>query len=444
MPERAQPAVAGGIATSNSPPLGLPLGFFLAGALAFVAINALLVFDGGNLLTYSLLPVDLSLTHLVTLGWVTMVMMGALYQLTPVIFQTKLHSVRLGRWQFGIYLVGVVGLVSSFRWLWTPGLAIFGSAVLLSVALFLYNMARTLWRPPAWTVVGWYLAHSLGYLGMTVISGLTFAFDLHFHWFPIPRYVLAAHVDLGLIGWFTLTLMGVSYQLVPMFALVHGHGVRLACWILRILNLGVFLLFLALLFNLPQPVTFLALSFIAFGIVAYAFDVYRMFQLRRRRILDLTQWHTITSTVCLLFALLALVRIAFGSLGGLSAQTQWYLATAYLALAGWVSFAIMGQYYKILPFLIWNHRYSERVGREPVPLLRDLYSERRAHSAFLLYLLGFIGVVGGLLFGAAQVVRLSALLTLTGSAGFAWTLVEVLRPRAAQTRPAGIGRLPAP
>ena len=433
---RSEPATAGSIAAGNSPPLGLPLGFFLAGPLAFVAINALLVFDGGNLLTYYLLPVDLSLTHLVTLGWVTMVMMGALYQLTPVIFQTRLHSARLGRWQFGFYLIGVAGLVTSFRWLWAPGLAIFGSAVVLAVALFLYNMARTLWRPPAWTVVGWYLAHSLSYLGMTVISGLTFALDLRFHWFPIPQHVLAAHVDLGLIGWFTLTLMGVGYQLVPMFGLVHGHSLRLARWILRALNLGILLLFISLLLEWPRPVALLSVGMTGLGVAAYAFDVYRMFRRRRRRVLDLTQWHTILSTLCLLAAMLAVVRIASGNLGGLSAQTHWYLGTAYLALAGWVSFAIMGQYYKILPFLIWNHRYAAQAGREPVPLLRDLYSGARARVAFLLYLAGFVGVATSLLLGASLLVRLSALLTLGGSLGFAWTLVEVLRPRSIRVAPA--------
>ena len=431
----SNPAAAGGIATGNSPPLGLPLGFFLVGPLAFVAINALLVFDGGQLLSYYLLPADLSLTHLVTLGWVTMVMMGALYQLVPVIFQTRLHSARLGRWQFALYVFGVAGLVTSFHWLWTPGLAVFGSVVVLAVAFFLYNMARTLWRPPAWTVVGWYLAHSLSYLGMTVISGLTFALDLRFNWFPIPEHVLAAHVDLGLIGWFTLTLMGVSYQLVPMFGLVHGHSFRLARWILRVLNPGIFLLFISLLLDWPRPVALLSVGMIGIGVTAYAFDVCRMFRRRRRRLLDLTQWHTIPSTLCLLAAMLALGRIALGGLGGLSAQTHWYLGTAYLALGGWVSFAIMGQYYKILPFLVWNHRYAPLAGREPVPLLRDLYSGARAWAAFLGYLMGFIGVAAGLLLGTAPLLRLSALLTLAGSLGFAWTLVEVLRPRSPREAP---------
>ena len=35
--------------------------------------------------------------------------------------------------------------------------------------------------------------------------------------------MLAAHVQLGLAGWLSLTLMGVSYKLTAMFSLAHGH-----------------------------------------------------------------------------------------------------------------------------------------------------------------------------------------------------------------------------
>lgn len=417
------------LGTSNSPPLKVPLPFFIAGALAFVLVNLTLVLDGNRLLEYYLLPDDLALNHLVVLGWLTMVMMGAIYQLAPVVFQTRLHAQRLAVWQFWLYLAGVAGLVLSFRSLWTPGLAAFGSTVLVAVSFFLYLMVRTLWRPPAWPVTGHYVAHSLSYLGMTVLSGLTFALDLHFHWFPIPQHVLAAHIDLGLIGWFTLTLMGVSYQLLPMFALVHGHSLHLARWVLRCVNVGVILLFFSLLLDLPRPIFLASVAALAAGILTYVFDVYRMFRLRRRRIIDLTQQHTICSTLCLLAALAVGVRLALFNPDGVSAQTAGYLGLAYLTLAGWLSFAIMGQLYKILPFLVWLHRYSERVGREPVPLLRDLYSERRARIAFWVYVTGFLIVTASLFAANATGIRLGGLLTLAGSAGFAWTFVEVLRPR---------------
>jgi hypothetical protein len=421
--------VTAGIATVNGPPLSLPLGYFVAGAIAFVAVNLALLLDAPTVLTYYLLPDDLALTHLATLGWVTMTIMGALCQLVPVIFQTRLAHPRLLHWQFWLYLAGVTGLILSFRALWTPGLAVFGSLVLLAVLVFLYVMARTLWRPPAWPLTGHYLAHSLGYLGITVLSGITFALDLHFRWFAIPRHILAAHVDLGLAGWFTLTLMGVNYQLLPMFALVHGHSLRLGRWVLRVCNLGVSCLFIALLFDLARPLVLAAALTLTAGIIAYVADVYRMFRLRRRRTVDLSQQHTVISTVCLLIAVVVGLRIAFAGPADFSNQTHWYLALVYVVIGGWISPAIMGQLYKILPFLVWQHRYSDRAGREPVPLLRDLYSERRARLVFACYLSGFVVVTLALLAGSDAALRAGAALTSAGSLGFAWTFVEVLRPR---------------
>jgi hypothetical protein len=425
--------------TANSPRLRLPLGFFVAGPLALVLLQLVLALDGGRLLQHYLLPADLSETHLATLGWVTMMMIGALYQLAPVVFQTRLHSERLGLVQFWLYLGGVAGLVLSFRRMWTPGLGIFGTLVVLAVALFLYDAGRTLHGSRVRSLTGSYLLHALACLGLTVIAGLTLALDLHFHWFAIPRHALAAHVHLAAVGWLGLTLIGTSYQLMPMFALVHGHGTRLARTILWTLTGGLAALFFSLLLALPRPLFLGAAVVVAGALLAYAYDVYRMFRLRRRRALDLTQQHTIVSTTSLVLAVGVGLYIAFVDPRG-AAQTRWYLAYAELALGGWLTLAIMGQYYKILPFLVWHHRYSARMGREPVPLLRDLYQPRRAQIAFYCYLAGYALTTVGFLAGSAAAVRGGGVLGLSGSAAFAWTLVEVLGPHRPPARVPLVGR----
>lgn len=426
---------AGGIATANSPPLALPLPFFIAGPLALVLLWAGVALGGDRLLDFYLFPSDLAATHLAVLGWLTMVICGALYQLSPVVFRTRLYSERLGRWQFPLYVVGVAGLVLSFKLMWTPGLPIFGSIVVLSLLLFLYNIGRTLLRRGAWSITGQYLLHAFACLAITISVGLTFAANLHFRWFAVPQHALAAHVHLGVAGWFGLTLMGVTYQLFPMFALVHGHGLRLAWAVLWVTTAGVGLLFVALLLGLPRSVVLAAALLLAAGEIGWIIDVWRMFRLRRRRTLDLTQQHTIASTAALALCVAVGLRLVVAGPAGTQAQTRWYLAYALLALGGWLTLAIMGQFYKILPFLVWHQRYSPRLGRAPVPLLRDLYRERRAQAAFWLYLVGLAGSVAAALTGSGAGLRLAGLVALAGSAGWAWTLVEVLGPHAAPVRP---------
>jgi hypothetical protein len=435
---------SGGPATANSPRLGLPLLFFVLGPLALVLLFAALALGGDRLLVYYTLPADLAETHLATLGWLTAVMMGALYQFAPVVFRTRLYSERLGRLQFCLYALGVAGLVLSFRQMWTPGLAICGSMVVIAVLLFLYNIGRTLLRRETWSLTGQFLLHAFACLALTVAVGLSFALNLHFHWFAVPAQALAAHVHLGIAGWFGLTLIGVNYELMPMFALVHGHGLRLARAILWVVTAGVVLLFVALLLGLPRPVVLTAALTLASGYVLWIYDVYRMFRLRRRKTLDLTQQHTIASTVALAATIGVGLYLVFAGPSAPAAETRWYMAYAVLALGGWLTLAIMGQYYKILPFLVWHHRYSPLLGRAPVPLLRDLYNERRARAAFVLYIAGLVAVVGALLAGSGVALRLAGLLALAGAGGWAWTLVEVLRPhRPAVRGPATPPRPPA-
>lgn len=424
-----------GIATAQSPAINLPLRFLVAGPVALVLAYAALAVDGRHLLQYYLLPADLAVTHLLVLGWITMVMNGALYQLAPVVFRTRLYSERLGRWQFALFATGVAGMVFSFSRSWVPGLPVFGMLTVGAVLLFLYNLARTLVRATVWTITGRYLLHSLVFFALTVATGLTFALDLQFHWFAIPRQALAAHVHLGVVGWLGLTLMGVSYQLIPMFALVEGHGERLAHTVLWTVSIGAVLVALSLLLDLPGPTFACSVAVLASGVLGYAVDVARMFRLRRRRRLDLTQQHTIASTLSMLATLAVGLRLAINTPSGAAAQTHWFLAYGYLALGGWLTLAIMGQYYKILPFLVWQTRYSSRIGREPVPLLRELYREGRARVAFYLYLIGFAGISVSLLGGWERAVPLAALPAAAGSLGFAWTLVETLgRHRAVDHR----------
>jgi hypothetical protein len=52
------------------------------------------------------------------------------------------------------------------------------------------------------------------------------------------------------------------------------------------------------------------------------------------------------------------------------------------ALVGWLGQSIIGYLYKIVPFLIWHARYGPLVGREPVPLMRELVHERWAWASF--------------------------------------------------------------
>ncbi len=95
--------------------------------------------------------------------------MGAMYQLVPVALETKLYSERLARWQFVFHVVGFVGMVWMFRVWNMKQVGHFGSVLAVGVGLFVYNMARTLWRVPKWNVTATAVGAALAWISLAII-----------------------------------------------------------------------------------------------------------------------------------------------------------------------------------------------------------------------------------------------------------------------------------
>ncbi len=69
----------------------------------------------------------------------------------------------------------------------------------------------------------------------------------------------------------------------------------------------------------------------------------------------------------------------------------------YLIIFGYLSMLIVGQMYKIVPFLVWYHKYSSKVGLEKVPMLKEMFNEKYAEYGFYIMLTAVIGTVTALL-----------------------------------------------
>jgi len=161
----------------------------------------------------------IAVTHLLVLGGIVATMMGALYQMAPVIFVAKAPHHRLGLAQGALYTAGWILMVCGFLSGRTLLLAIGGTSVVVTVLFFVALIACVLRTATQWGTAGWYVIAALLFLVTTIAVGLTYALDWRFGWFPITPHLLAIHVHLGGIGWLTLLIMGVSYRLVPMFAI---------------------------------------------------------------------------------------------------------------------------------------------------------------------------------------------------------------------------------
>lgn len=418
------------IRPKRSPEPDLPGRYLATGLVAFVLFAVGVPFLAPQLVRTNDDPRVFALTHVAVLGWITMTMFGALYQLFPVALGGTVRSARLGRWNWWVLVVGIAGFVPSFYFDWTWGVALFGSMVVGGVLHFAAQMLRSYPSVSDWHPMAFYVLAGLAWLIVTVALGGVYALNWRFKWFAVSDSMLAAHVHLGLAGWLGLTLMGVSYKLTELFSLAHGHGRRLTYANLVLWNGGLVGLAASLWF-LPGSglVRFFALT-LAVSAALHVVDLALLLRTRRRRKLGVEQWHMLASLAALLVAAVLGLLIVSGHIPG----RNWVVGYGYTALAGWFGFAIVGKSYKILPFLNWLHRYSGTVGDGPVPLLRDLFDVPLAWASFALLLVGFAGVLVGLLLGSALAVQVAGAVYAIGSGVFVFNVARLVLPLALSRR----------
>jgi cbb3-type cytochrome oxidase subunit 1 len=429
-----------GIKPDRSPDLSLPLRYMVAALVAFVLFATAVPFVAPDLLRTYDDPHVFALVHLGVLGWITMIMMGALYQLFPVALQAEIRSVRLGKCNSWVFAGGVLGFVPSFYLWWTPGIALFGTLAVLGVIAFVANLAASYPSVKVWNAMALYVLCALSWLTLTVAVGFIYALDEVFGWFDITPTILAAHAHLGLAGWFSLTLMGVSYKLMAMFSLAHGHDETLAKRNLGLWNLGLLGLIASLAFAPHTPLVTAFAVVLDVSATIFVVDMLRLFRRRRRRGISLEQWHAFISFASFLAAADMGVVLATDH----RLTSTWVVAYGYVALAGWFGFSIVGKYYKIIPFLLWVHRYSTQIGSKPVPLLKDMMDERLGYVSLIALFLGFLGVLAGILADSLVTVRLGGIIFALGSYIFAYNIWTVFGDKTSTRRQVADGRLPLP
>src|SRR5690606_19256642 len=86
-----------------------------------------------------------------------------------------------------------------------------------------------------------FLVSALIYLSATVLAGAALALNLATGWLGDGwSWVFPAHLALGIVGWFGMLILGVSYHLLPFFGLTDKKaGTRWDRHVYRLLHAGV-------------------------------------------------------------------------------------------------------------------------------------------------------------------------------------------------------------
>lgn len=390
----------------------------------FVAAQGLIL-AGVTWPTRSVLaPGTLAAVHLLVIGWLLQLMLGALFQFVPVITSSPLMSQRVVLLTLVAIQTGLMGMICGFFAVagGSAALAIAlpagGAMVFLGVLVALWNIAVLLLGARPLALPGRMLLSGLAFLLVTVTLGVSFALA-----FTVPALTpylapllggVGAHALAGLGGWFTLAAMGVAYKLLPMFMLApEDRGIAGDC--VHILGTSGFALAVgaglarmwisAGFLRIAESAGFVA---IVITVAIYLWDIVRIYRTRKRAIIEVHNKAAVGA-----FGFLGLGTAgAIGLLaaGSLRAGSP---AIVFVMVFGWLGGLGLTQLYKIIPFLTWLGRYGGSLGRGPVPRVQDLVRERRGFRWFALYFLGALLGAASLLFDTAYGFRLSlSLITL--------------------------------
>jgi hypothetical protein len=369
------PSPMGVLTGVEPPPFRLP-GSYFAAALLFLVTGAVLLTWSAPDLAYGsfLSPRVVGVTHLFTLGWITTSIMGALYQLLPVVLGQEI------RWQ---------GVARLTLWLHAPGVALFvlglvtarpdftiagASAVSIGVVLFAVNVGATLRRARPRDPTWWALASAVFFLVGTMVLGGAMAANLAWPYMAAERLVaLVTHLHIGLVGWALLAVVGVAQKLLPMFLLsLEADDGRVPVALLAVGTMALFALHHA-----PWSwARWLPASIMVGGMAAFFRQALRFYRRRKRRDLD-PGLRLAAAALCLLT-----VATAMGGVLAVTGFTQPTTVVTYVgAVVLGVTLFVAAIYYKIVPFLVWYHRFAPQAGRGPVPTVAELYSARLAAIA---------------------------------------------------------------
>src|SRR6185312_2184399 len=101
-----------GLAKNTSYKVVLP--FYLYAGLSFLVATILLIFSTPAFLQHYFHPHTLAITHIMALGWGTMMILGASHQLVPVLIEGKLYSNALAYLSFAFAAIGIPLLLYAF------------------------------------------------------------------------------------------------------------------------------------------------------------------------------------------------------------------------------------------------------------------------------------------------------------------------------------------
>jgi MFS family permease len=367
----------GGLSLDQAPPLSVVFRFFITASIFGVLLGLFLLLDNLSLLPSLSHGKELFITHILALGVMASFMLGALFQMLPVIAGVSIKTPT--KKVFMVHVLFIVGFLiqlyafldSSIPLLYFLSSAYLGAGLLYAMVFMLKELIKikdhsSSSKGMVFSLVSFTLAIVLGiYLLLTLggyIDGVLFT------------KVKELHYSFALFGWVSLLIVSVSFQVVEMFYVTPKYPPFMS----KYLTLSIFTLLLLksiaifMLFKTELITAFLIILFMVYAGVT----LHRLYH-RKRPTSDATVWFWRLGMGLLMVSMFITLLDTFIDI------TLEVKMLSYVTFIGFALSIVFAMVYKIVPFLTWFHLSNQ--GYMEAPMMHDVIHPKKAKKQFYIY-----------------------------------------------------------
>ncbi|MCK9161259.1 MAG: hypothetical protein GX118_07180 [Arcobacter butzleri] len=358
-----------GLSLDQAPPIKVVFSFFITAAIfgLFGSLNILL-FDYNYIFF-----------HLLTIGFFSFVMIGALFQMFPVMIgvgvKFLIPTFRI------VYFSLFFGLLFFYlSYFFTNTILIKISTLLLLIGFltfivdFLYSLFSSSIKYDATSI-------SMAIALLFFAFGIVFGIGLLLGYYGITSFNIAytTHLNTIFFGAIFILVMGISFKIIPMFWVAKEYPNYCRYFILPLISSLVLLYIVLELFGFTTSKELFGALF-ALPLMAFYSITFRRLRNRKRKLKDYSIYFINTGLIlgfigaCLLIAqnFIGIKKELFFTLFGLGCASSY----------------IFGLLYKIVPFLCWFHLSSK--GLFDIPTIKEFIEEKYIKAHFIVHIFALI------------------------------------------------------
>jgi len=373
-----------GLSIEQAPPISAPLRFYLTAPLFAIVAGFLILFSDTTVLMSRYSIDSIIITHALTIGFLSFIMLGSLSQMLPVLAGVVIPKVDLvTKVSHGFLVLGTVFMLlglsydnSQFNTIALIGL---GIGFLMIIGVIFLSVTRVKNFTP--TVKA--MAASLFFVFFVVLMGLFLLYSYVDDTYAYLRPLIAnIHSVWGIFGFGGILIIGVSFQVLPMFYVAPKFKQFCKKKVVWIISIG---LFVWLGLNIFYDVyALLAKLWIATFFWAFATSVWKKLSARRRPISDTTVWYWRASSVFLTLGSFLWIFDEYF-------KNEYIVMVAILIGGGFIMSIMIGMLYKVVPFLVWFHLNG--MGYMNIPTINEMINKKLARIQFVLFIASLVGFI---------------------------------------------------